>query len=194
MMRTKLTNLLLVIAIFLNVTTIVVSGNNLNEGETQLTIYESEAINDHIIVSSPANAPIVKENELENITSKNLSSNSKYMLAKIAMAEAEGESLKTKIFVILTILNRVNSNRFPNTIEEVIFQSSNGTYQFTPVENGRYFSVEPNEDCWTAVEMVDKMKDDISNGALYFEACSGESWHSVNLELICQLDNTRFYK
>ena len=43
-----------------------------------------------------------------------------YMLAKIAMAEAEGEDTKGKALVILTVLNRVWSDQFPDTIAEVI--------------------------------------------------------------------------
>lgn len=45
-----------------------------------------------------------------------------YLLAKIAMAEAEGESVQTKTLIILTVLNRVHSDKFPDTIEEVIFE------------------------------------------------------------------------
>ena len=59
---------------------------------------------------------------------------------------------------------------------------------------GRWWRVEPNAECWKAVEMVNSMEEDISQGALYFEACKGESWHSRNLEFICQSSNTRFYK
>ena len=55
--------------------------------------------------------------------------------------------------------------------------------------------MEPNEECWNAVEIASKMENDLSEGALYFEACSSEdNWHSRNLKFICQSDNTRFYK
>ena len=117
-----------------------------------------------------------------------------YLLAKLTMAEAEGESLETKVLVIFVVLNRVKSNDFPNTIKDVIFQKLNGTYQFTPIGDGRWDRVEPNEECWEAVNIVNTIDFDLSQSALYFEACSGESWHSRNLEFICQVDNTRFYK
>lgn len=51
------------------------------------------------------------------------------MLLKIAMAEAEGESVEGKALVMLVVLNRVWSDEFPGTIEEVIFQPK----QFSPV-------------------------------------------------------------
>lgn len=178
-----------------------VSGNNKIEGESNFTVYESEA-NDHGTVTSPANASDVIVTTLETPAttvkfSRNLSEDDKYLLAKIAMAEAEGESIETKIYVILTILNRVYSeNRyFPDTIEEVIFQNNDGVYQFSPVmPGGRWWRVEPNEECWEAVEIVNGMEKDISKGALYFESCSGESWHSRNLEFLFKSDNMRFYK
>lgn len=176
-----------------------VSGNNQNEGNTQTTAYESNEIKyDHIAVTLPANAPsdIVEPETVSVSYCRNLSENDKLMLAKIVMAEAEGESLDTKIFVLLTILNRVESNEFPNTIKEVIFQNSNGVYQFSPmITGGRYWTTEPNEECWEAVNIVNEMEEDISNGALYFESCtSSDNWHSRNLEFLFESDSTRFYK
>lgn len=149
--------------------------------------------NYEIIVSS-SNTCNAHENTEKLGLGRNLSKEEKYLLAKITMAEAEGEDFKTKVLVISTILNRVESNEFPNTIEDVIFQNDNGVYQFTPIEDGRWDKVEPNEDCWKAVEFISTTNDDFSDGALYFEACQNETWQSRNLELICQSDNTRFYK
>lgn len=189
-MRLLILNLLITFMI-MSITLIAeASGNNQIEGESKLLTYESEQINDHDVITSPANV----STEIIDITNRNLSESDKYMLAKIAMAEAEGENLEAKIFVILTVLNRVESSQFPDTIEEVIFQSYGGVYQFSPViPGGRWWTTEPNEECWEAVEIVNETEEDISNGALYFESCSGVSWHSQNLNLICQLDNMRFY-
>ena len=119
-----------------------------------------------------------------------ISDDDKYMLAKIAMAEAEGESTKSKALVIATVLNRVKSNEFPNTVKEVIFQKS----QFTPTSNGRWERVEPNDDCYKALNMV--LKGEISSqGSLYFESCSNaNNWHSKNLKYLFEIDAFRFYK
>lgn len=125
---------------------------------------------------------------LEEESKKEMSDDEKYLLAKIAMAEAEGCSLRTKELVIETVLNRVKSDKFPNTIEEVIFQKN----QFTPTFDGRWNKVEPNEDCWKAVENV--LSAGVKEEVLYFESCKGDSWHSRNLELVCQEDSLRFYK
>lgn len=55
------------------------------------------------------------------------------LLSILTMAEAEGESDEGKRLVIDVVLNRVDSEYFPNTIKEVIYQS----YQFTSMWNGR---------------------------------------------------------
>lgn len=55
------------------------------------------------------------------------------LIALVTMAEAEGEDEYGKRLVIDTILNRVNSEYFPDTVEEVIYQP----YQFESMWNGR---------------------------------------------------------
>lgn len=194
--RLLVMNLLVVIAIMFAtiVESIEVSGNNKIEDESNFIVYESEK-NDHNTETSSANALNMIATMPEVKFSRNLSEENKYLLAKIAMAEAEGESIETKVYVILTVLNRVESKQFPNTIEDVILQNRNNVYQFSPViPGGRWYKVEPNQECRRAVEIVNEMEEDISMGALYFESCKGESWHSKNLEFLFKSDNMRFYK
>ena len=115
-----------------------------------------------------------------------------YILAKIAMAEAEGEDTEGKALVILTVLNRVWSPQFPSTIEEVITEEN----AFSSYSNGRYSRVEPDKDCWAALELVQIEHWDESRGALYFERTPepGEStWHSRNLETLFIHGNHTFY-
>lgn len=114
-----------------------------------------------------------------------------YLLAKIAMAEAESCNTQTKTLVIMCVLNRVCSDEFPDTIEEVIFQEN----QFSPISDGRWDRVEPNEDCYEAVKIVMEAKYDYSGGALYFESCADkDNWHSRNLEFLYESEGIRFYK
>ena len=113
-----------------------------------------------------------------------------YMLAKIAMAEAESEDTEGKALVMLVVLNRVLSNDFPDSIEDVVFQES----QFSvTMDGGRYYTTTPNEDCYEALELV-KYGWDESQGALFFESCDRASWHSRNLEFLYQVGNHRFYR
>ena len=123
--------------------------------------------------------------------SKDWSAKESYLLARVAMAEAEGCNIQTKTLIIMCVLNRVWSDEFPNTIEEVIFQEN----QFSPIDNGRWDRVEPNEDCYEAVKVVMKAKYDYSGGATYFESCDDEdNWHSRNLEFLYESEGIRFYK
>ena len=127
--------------------------------------------------------------------SKDWDTEDSYLLAKIAMAEAEGCSIKCKERVILVVLNRVWDDRFPDTIYDVIHENYNGVYQFTPIQNGRWDRVEPNEECYQAVENIMKNPYDESEGALYFESCENEdNWHSQNLEFLYESEGIRFYK
>ena len=123
--------------------------------------------------------------------SKDWSAKESYLLAKIAMAEAEGCNTQTKTLIIMCVLNRVWSDEFPDTIEEVIFQEN----QFSPIDNGRWDRVEPNEDCYEAVKVVMEAKYDYSGGATYFENCADEdNWHSRNLEFLYESQGIRSYK
>lgn len=123
--------------------------------------------------------------------SKDWSAQESYLLARIAMAEAEGRNTQTKTLIIMCVLNRVWSDEFPDTIEEVIFQEN----QFSPIDNGRWDRVEPNEDCYEAVKVVMEAKYDYSGGATYFENCADEdNWHSRNLEFLYESEGIRFYK
>ena len=123
--------------------------------------------------------------------SKDWSAKESYLLARIAMAEAEGCNIQTKTLIIMCVLNRVWSDEFPDTIEEVIFQEN----QFSPIDNGRWDRVEPNEDCYEAVKVVMEAKYDYSGGATYFESCDDEdNWHSRNLEFLYESEGIRFYK
>lgn len=135
---------------------------------------------------------MVQKEPIQETRSGSDNSRNEYLLARLAMAEAEGESIEGKAMVIRVVLNREESSAFPDTIEEVIFEDG----QFTPVENGRFNRVEPNAECWAALDMVLIDGWDESEGALYFEAVyNGENtWHSENLEYIKTVGNHNFYR
>lgn len=126
----------------------------------------------------------------EIIGSMDWDSEDRYLLAKIAMAEAESEGVEGKALVMLVVLNRVWSDDFPNTIEEVIFQEG----QFSPISNGRYDSIEPDAECYEALKLIQVDKWDESQGALYFESESESDWHKKHLDFLFQYGNHYFYR
>ena len=134
--------------------------------------------------------PVIETTNNSLIQSKDWDAEDSYLLAKIAMAEAEGEDVKGKALVILVVLNRVWTDGFPGTIHDVIYQKN----QFSPISNGRFNRVEPDDECYEALEMVMHGWDE-SQGALYFESeKSADNWHSRHLDYLFTHGGHRFYK
>lgn len=95
-------------------------------------------------------------------------------LLKIVEAEAGGEDFTGKMLVANVVLNRVESQSFPDTVTEVIFQQENGVSQFSPISDGRFESVIVSDETVEAVEEV-LYGEDSSQGALYFAARTSAS-------------------
>lgn len=89
------------------------------------------------------------------------------ILCCIVEAEAGGEDYLGKKLVAEVVLNRVESAKFPNTVEEVVFQQEDGVYQFSPVADGRFYRVTVSEETKQAVDAALSGEDE-SRGALYF--------------------------
>lgn len=85
------------------------------------------------------------------------------ILCRIVEAEASIEDTLGKQLVANVVLNRVVSNRFPNSIEGVVFDGD----AFTSTLNGRYSSVEVEQSTIDAVLDVLNGADE-SQGAVYF--------------------------
>lgn len=146
-----------------------------------------------IFVEEPAEELTDDSEEVEITdpsTCYDLTYEEKDMLLRIAMAEVGGEDcVECLALVMKTVLNRMESPLFPSTIYRVIHAEN----QFSPVASGSFSTAVPNEKCYEALELVINGWDE-SQGALYFEACVGSSWHSRNLELLFQHCSTRFYR
>ena len=134
--------------------------------------------------------PVATSQITEDPAGLDFSDEESQMLLKLAMAEAEDQGVIGKALVIRVVKNRVDSEAFPNSIEDVIFEPK----QFSPVWDGRYDEAVPDAECYQALEWVLNYWDG-SNGALYFEADWNEStWHKENLTELFQYDNLIFYK
>ena len=88
-------------------------------------------------------------------------------LQRIVEAEAGGEDQDGKLLVANVVLNRVNSETFPDTVFVLVMQREQGIAQFSPTVDGRFHSVKVSEDTKAAVERA-LYGEDISQGALYF--------------------------
>ena len=111
------------------------------------------------------------------------------MLMKIARSEG-GEDLKAQALIMRVVLNRVISDDFPDTIQEVIYQD----YQFSAVSDGNYDNADVNANSHLALAEIEKGWDE-SDGALFFEASWLEdSWQSQTKEFLYEYEGTKFYK
>lgn len=118
-------------------------------------------------------------------------------LLRIVEAEAGGEDQDGKLLVANVVLNRVNSELFPNTVWEVIMQREQGIAQFSPTVDGRYQNVRVSGDTVDAVERA-LYGEDISQGALYFcarEAADSErlKWFDRSLTKLFSYGNHEFF-
>ena len=102
-------------------------------------------------------------------TQLSISSADYQVLLKIVEAEAGSEDLNGRILVANVVLNRVKSELFPDCVTDVVYQHSNGVYQFSPVKNGTIDTVSISEETKQAVELA-LDGTDLSKGALYFAA------------------------
>lgn len=132
-----------------------------DEKEESLGIVSSASSNQRVV----AYRTLSRENHVEGL----LSERDYEVLLRIVEAEAGGEDAKGKILVANVVLNRVKDEAFPNTVEEVVFQHSDKVYQFSPVKDGRFYSVTVSEDTKDAVDRA-LQGEDYSNGALFFAA------------------------
>ena len=111
------------------------------------------------------------------------------MLLRIAVAEVGGDDcVICAALVIRTVINRVQTKGFANNIYDVLHTPD----QFTPVMEGTYDTAVPTPTCKRALRMVLDGWDE-SDGVLFYEACTGSSWHSKNLKMAFQHCQTRFY-
>ena len=73
------------------------------------------------------------------------------------MAEAEGECEEGKRLVIDTILNRVDSEYFPDTVYDVVYQKS----QFSSMWNGRV------DKCYVQDDICELVREEIKKRSNY---------------------------
>lgn len=128
----------------------------------------------------------------------NLSEADYNTLLRIVEAEAGCEDENGKLLVANVVLNRVDSSKFPSTVQGVVYQADGGKVQFTPAYNGRLQSVKVSDETRSAVERA-LYGEDISGGALYFVAtgvagAEKSSWFYNNLTHVLDYGRHSFFK
>lgn len=116
------------------------------------------------------------------------------ILERIVEAEATGEDIEGKMLVANVILNRVNCEEFPDSVEKVVFSKK----QFSPIRDGRYYSVSITDETKEAVKRV-LNGEDKSNGALYFMSrkkanAKNVAWFDAHLTKVAEYGTHEFFK
>lgn len=113
------------------------------------------------------------------------------MLERIVQAEAGGSGYDGMLAVANVVLNRVKYSRFPDTVTEVIFANR----QFTPVSDGRYYTVTVSETAKQVVQDALNGARIVDEDALYFctPTAPGKGWFETDLRKITYVAPHNFY-
>ena len=119
-------------------------------------------------------------------------------LLKIVEAEAGTEDRTGKLLVADVVLNRVESERFPDTVRQVVYQESGGRAQFSPAADGSIEKVAVSGETEEAVRRA-LGGEDVSGGALYFvsrKAADPENmrWFDENLTFLFSYGGHEFFR
>jgi N-acetylmuramoyl-L-alanine amidase len=112
-----------------------------------------------------------------------------YWLSRIIYAEANGQPFDGMIGVGNVVLNRVNSARFPNTIEAVVFEPG----QFTPVDNGSIYNT-PSDEAVLAAQMCLDGANTVGNSLFFLNPnIADASWFNSALSYVTTIGGHAFY-
>lgn len=116
-----------------------------------------------------------------------------YWLSRIISAESRGESLEGKIAVANVILNRVESEQFPDSVYDVIFDGRWGG-QFEPVRNGTIYQ-DPTQESILAAKLALEGAN-TAGDSLYFLApkLTQNHWIMENRSLVQVIGSHWFYR
>ncbi len=154
------------LSIFLSAFAVVLSYGAWSNSKT-IDNYEPQICNHNIylVENTYFDSPSLEIEESNDVVDKfRYSKDDLEMLAILTMAEAESEPVEGQRLVISTVLNRVDSEHFPNTISEVIWQKN----QFSPMWNGRFERCEVRPEIYDLVLSEVEARSDYD--AIFFNA------------------------
>lgn len=129
-------------------------------------VYVNEVTITHRVIPEPIfvdTSPVVTIKPLEE-EEASLPYEDISLIALVTMAEAEGECEEGKRLVIDTILNRVDSEHFPDNVYDVVYQRS----QFSSIWNGRIDCCEVKEDICQLVR--EELRSRTNTDVIFFTA------------------------
>lgn len=120
----------------------------------------------------PTTVEAVPETKVETVsyTAEDLD-----ILSRLIMAEAQGQPYDAQVAVGAVVMNRVESNLWPNTVKDVVYHYIGGYYQFTPVQTGWINNPANAQAVQAAKEALNGA--DPTNGAMfYYDNTTTNQW------------------
>ena len=138
--------------------------SNKQEKETMISSKKQEARASIYIVKEPEEEleelmPLTKTVGIYTLTSYEWD-----ILGQVIMAEARGESFEVQYYIACTILNRVESELFPNTIPGVIYQTKPSIQFYGAWDTNQY---EVTDSVWEAIRAA-LFYNDLPSDVYYF--------------------------
>ena len=157
---------------------------------------EKEIVETHILTDEELSLLYTCKPDVRNDTCLTISQEDAERLMRIAVVE-DHTDVESQAAVMMVVLNRVNSDVFPNSVEKVITQKG----QFSTVSNGSYQKAEPNTDSHLALALIEsgEYKSEklflVDSDGYWFESASARNtWQSKHRTYICTLGGTRYYR
>ena len=112
-------------------------------------------------------APVAEPEAVSRYDGIEISDEDVYILACLVYHEARGESFEGQVAVVEVVLNRMLSDYFPDTVEEVVFQKYGDVWQFSPAPY--LYSAEPDKEQYLAVHTaIEEREHILSEDTVYF--------------------------
>lgn len=115
-----------------------------------------------------------------------------YWLPQIIHAEAYQQPMAGLIGVGNVVMNRMESEKFPNSISGVIFDREH-VIQFEPVENGS-IKAEPDERAYVAACLCLEGFNTVGDSLFFVNPAYGSYWFDTELQLSYVIGNHNFYR
>lgn len=172
--------ILLILAAFLYLVSTIKGIEKEEKAKRCKTTAIEEIFKTPVIYAAPSNMPavspevgIVTVQAIETETQEPayiLSDEEFELLARLVTAEAENQSFEAQYYVACVVMNRVESDYFPDSVTEVIWQKEPAR-QFSSMWNGRYDSCVTTDSCYEAVTYLIENGNELPANVLYFTSC-----------------------
>lgn len=114
-------------------------------------------------------------------------------LGKITQIESGYEPFSVKLGVAGTVMNRVKSSKFPNTVKDVVFDTKYGV-QFPPAHTSK-IDVTPAKGTMIAAKCALQGIQVVGNSLYFIDTeIASQSWAHNNRPFYCTLDGMNFYE